>query len=324
MHKRDAAGGDGRHTAGVGGDPVLAWLLDGDVAVAYQATRDLLGRDDPALQARIATEGHGAALLAAQGPEGHWGRGFYQPKWTCSHYTLLELKNLGLHPTAPRPRQAVARILAEGTGPDGGLNPSGTVRASDVCINGMALGYAAYFGADTALLAGIVDFVLGQRMPDGGFNCRSNRSGARHSSVHSTTSVLEGVTEYLRRGHEHRARELETAAAGAVEFLLRHRLYRSERTGAPIHPELTRLHHPSRWYYDVLRGLDALRDAGVDRDPRMGDALDLLRRRRRPDGRWVVNRAYPGASHVPAPQAGRPDPWITLGALRVLARYDRT
>lgn len=220
MDERDTAGVDGRHTAGMSGDPVLAWLLDGDVAVAYQATRDLLGRDDPALQARIATEGHGASLLAAQGPEGHWGRGFYEPKWTCSHYTLLELKNLGLHPT-PRPRHAVARILAGGTGPDGGLNPSGTVRASDVCISGMALGCAACFGADTAL---------------------------------------------------------------------------------PTHPELTRLHHPSRWYCEVLRGMDALRDAGVGRDPRMGDALDLLRPRRRPDGRWVVNRAYPGATHVPAPR----------------------
>ena len=66
--------------------------------MAHLATRDLLGHEDASLQARIATEGIGAALLAARGQEGHWGRGFYQPKWTSSHYTLLQLSQIGLDP----------------------------------------------------------------------------------------------------------------------------------------------------------------------------------------------------------------------------------
>ncbi|WP_448808650.1 hypothetical protein [Agromyces bauzanensis] len=298
----------------------LEWLLAGDVAVAYQACRDLLGDDDAALRRRIAEEGDGAALLAARGASGHWGRGFYQPKWTSSHYTLLELKNLGLPPETEAARETGALILVE-KGRDGGLNPSRTIRQSDVCVNGMALNYLSYFGAPTGDLASIVDFILSQLMSDGGFNCRSNRSGATHSSVHTTVSVIEGITEYVRHGHGYRADELAAASATSVEFLLRHRLFRSERTGEPMDPEFERLHHPPRWHFDVLRGLDALRDAGVAPDPRMADALEILRRRRHDDGRWAASRVYPGATHLPPIRAGQPHPWVTLIALRVLGAY---
>ena len=191
---------------------------------------------------------------------------------------------------------------------------------SDVCVNGMALGYAAYFGATTAQLRSVAEVLLESRMADGGFNCRWRR-GATHGSVHSTICVLEGVTEYRRRGHDHCAEELAAAADGAVEFLLRHRLYRSESTGEVINPEFTRLHFPARWRYDILRCLDAFRDADVAPDPRMEDALDLLQKRRRPDGSRVLNAHYPGATHAVVEPAGRPSRWITLMALRVLARY---
>lgn len=302
---------------------VVDWLMDGEAAVRYQAQRDLRGLDRPDLQRRIAEEGDAAAVLAARGPDAHWGRGFYQPKWTCSHYTLLELRNLALPRDNPSARETVLRILSEEVGRDGGLNPSRSVGTSDVCINGMALNYSAYFAADPGRLKGVVDFILGQRMADGGFNCRLNRSGARHASLHSTVCVLEGATTYLRHGYTYRADELAHSIETSSEFLLRHRLFRSERTGQAIHPELTRLHHPTRWRFDILRGLDALAAADVALDPRMADALGILRDRQRPDGRWAAARSYPGQTHVPPAPAGEPSRWVTLVALRVLGRYER-
>lgn len=307
-------------------DGVVAWLLEQDVAVQFQTRRDLLGHsvaDVADVQERIGREGAGAVLLSYRGANGHWGRGFYQPKWTSSHYALLELKNMGLSRENPEACGTVAMILREEKGRDGGLNPSGTVTVSDACINGMALGYAAYFGASEAQLVSIVDFLLEQRMTDGGFNCRLNRSGARHSSMHTTICVMEGITEYEHSGHQYRLAELVGAHAACVEFLLRHRLFRSERSGQPISSEFTRLHHPPRWHFDVLRGLDALAHAGVPQDLRMQDALDVLIGRRRQDGRWAANRAYPGAAYVPSVPAGTPSPWITLIALRVLTTYTR-
>ena len=296
--------------------------MRGDVAVRFSAARDLLHRLDLRLQERIAREGDGAAaILAARGADGEWGRGFYQPKWTSSHYTLLELKGMGLSRNNGPARDAVALILRENIGRDGGLNPARTVEQSDACVNGMGLNYCAYFGADAGQLATIVDFLLDQRLPDGGFNCQLNRSGARHSSVHTSVSVIEGVTEYHRSGYEYRLEELLTARSAAIEFLLGHRLYRSRRTGRPMNAEFTRLHHPARWHFDILRGLDALADAATPYDRRMDDALTLLRDRCGDDGLWLANRPYPGATHVPPTRAGRPDRWVTLIATRVLNAY---
>lgn len=302
---------------------MLDWLLDGDVAVAYLTTRDLLGREDLQLQRRIPTEGIGAALLAARGPDGHWGRGFYQPKWTSSHYTLLQLREIGFPPLHPAARETVGLILATEKGQDGGVNPASRRDPSDACVSGMALNYASWFWAEPEDLRSVVDYLLRQRVADGGFNCRHHRAGdeVRHSSVHTTVCVIEGITTYLASRYAYRRDELEDARASSVEFLLRHRLFRSERTGAPIDPEFTRLHVPARWHFDILRGLDALAAARVPRDERMGDALAILRGRRCDDGRWVVNRAYPGATHVPNDPAGEPSRWVTLVAERVLLAY---
>ncbi|MFZ1412798.1 MAG: hypothetical protein WAS07_15215, partial [Micropruina sp.] len=195
-------------------DDVVTWLLEGDAAVRHQTYRDLLGEDHPELASVIATDGDAAALLAARTPDGHWGRGFYQPKWTSSHYTLVELRNLELPGTHPAAREAVHLILRE-KGPDGGVNPSPIIRHSDACINGIFLDYASWFGATDADLASVVDFLLAQAMPDGGFNCRRNRSGARIASVHTTLSVLEGLTSYLAAGATRRADEVRTARDAA-------------------------------------------------------------------------------------------------------------
>ena len=303
------------------GDDVLDWLLDGDVAVAHQTTRDLLHREDAALRARIPTEGTGAALLAARRADGHWGRGFYQPKWTSTHYTLLELRNLGLPRDHPAAVESVEMVLAEERGPDGGLDPSHRSAVSDACINGMGLDYASWFGASEERLAALVDLLLSRRVADGGFNCqhRPPSSPVSHSSLHSTVCVLEGFGTYLAAGHRHRREDVVAARRTAVEFVLRHRLFLSERTGEVIRPDFAVPHHPPRWHFDILRGLDCLRTTGVPADPRMDRALAALRARRRPDGRWTA-RAWPGRTHLP-PEPRGPSRWATLTALRVLEHY---
>ena len=75
---------------------IISWLLEGDVAIQYQVNKYLLDKDDAWLRNRIAKEGWGTQLLACRQPNGHWGKGFYQPKWTSTHYTLIDLKNLSI------------------------------------------------------------------------------------------------------------------------------------------------------------------------------------------------------------------------------------
>jgi hypothetical protein len=302
---------------------IIAWLLEGDAAIQYQTRRDLL-HEDPVglsnLKNRIAEAGWGRAFLERQQPDGHWGRAFYQPKWTSSHYTLLDLRNLCVSAT-PEIKKALELILATAIGPDGGVNPSKDIKQSDVCLNGMFLNYACYFGMEEEKLRSVVNFILSQQLPDGGFNCRLNRSGARHSSVHSTLSVLEGIREYIATDYAYRLDELKKMESEGQEFLLRHRLYKSDRTGAIIHPSFLKLVYPPRWRYDILRALDYFQSAGYLYDERLQDALDVLKAKRLPDGRWKTQAHHPGEVHFQMEQAGKPSRWNTLRCLRVLEFY---
>ena len=300
---------------------ILRWLEAGDVAIRYQVARDLLGRDDRALQSRIAREGWGARLLACRNRDGSWGLRFYQPKWTSTHYTLLDLKTLGLSPENPLARESVHEIVLREKKPDGGIGPARSIPISDVCVNGMFLNYASYFGEPEAGLRSIVDFILAQRMVDGGFNCLKNTTGARHSSLHSSLSVAEGILEYSRNGYRYRRSELNRAAESAREFMLMHRLFKSDHTGAIIDRGFLRLTFPPRWKYNILRALDHFRAAGCLFDERMGDAIAVLRAKRRSDGRWPAQAAHPGQVHFVMESAGQPSRWTTLIALRVLKAY---
>jgi hypothetical protein len=300
---------------------VVDWLLAGDVSIQYQVRRDLLGRDDRQLQARIAGEGWGAQLLACRNADGSWGRGFYQPKWTSSHYTLLDLRTLALPPDNRLARLSVEKVLAEERKADGGIGPGKSIGASDVCVNGMFLNYACYFGAEERALRRVVDFILGQLMGDGGFNCQSNRKGARHSSLHSTLSVLEGFLEYRANGYTYRGDEMEQAATSSRAFILQHRLFRSDRTGEVIQRDFLQFPFPPRWKYNVLRALDYFCAARAPWDPRMAEALEVVLSRRGSDGRWRLNAAHPGLVHFTLERPGQPSRWNTLLALRVLASY---
>jgi len=294
---------------------LIDWLLAGDVAIQFQVHRDLLDTDRPDLQARIATEGWGAQLLALRRPNGDWGREYYFPKWTNTHYTLCELRRLELPHNQPEVQESLRLALERHPAAGGGIAPWGS-DDSDTCVDGMFLHIAAWFRVPEDRLHSMVDSVLDDRMPDGGFNCRKRRSGAHHSSMHTTVSVLEGIQSWLDAGYAYRSDELAKAAVAARAFLLLHRLFKSDRTGKIIHPSFLKLSYPPRWRYDILRALDHFRAAGHD-DPRLADALEVLEGKRRKDGRWPVQAKHPGQTHFDMEKAGGPSRWNTLRALRV-------
>jgi hypothetical protein len=301
---------------------LIQWLLEGDAAIRYQVNKDLLEKENPALRDEIETSGWGKAFMEMRNPDGHWGSGFYNPKWISTHYTLLDLKNLGINPENRLIRETISMILKEEKGEDGGINPAGTIKVSDVCINGMALNYCCYFGAGEDSLKSIVDFILLWRMNDGGFNCQSNRIGAVHGSLHTTLSVAEGFCEYRRNGYRYRLDDVIAAEAAAREFMLMHRLYKSDRTGNIIRNSFTTLSYPCRWKYDILKALDYFRHANAACDSRMDDALGILKSKQRKDLTWPLQARHPGKVHFDMETPGKPSRWNTLRALRVLKTYD--
>jgi hypothetical protein len=303
----------------VAANAVHRWLLAGDPAVRWQVMRDLLGAAAGAVErerSRIARDGWGARLLARQEPRGTWAGGLYTPKWTSTTYTLLLLRDLGLPPSNEQVRRACPLLLDHGLRPDGGVN---FVRGAqgETCVSGMVLSILAYLRHEDERLETIADHLLEQQMSDGGWNCRYPRGGATHGSFHTTISVLEGLRLYeLHRGR--RLREVRAAQRRAREFLLVHRLFRSHRTGSVIKSEFKRFSFPPRWHYDVLRALDYFQSVNAPRDARLAEAVDVVRARRRSDGRWPLENRHRGRTYFELERVGAPSRWNTLRALRVL------
>ncbi len=302
---------------------IIDWLLAGDMSIQYQAYRDLFGLEKKHLQDRIATEGWGSKFLSMRHSNGHWGDRFYQPKWISTHYTLLDLRNLALPKNNEIVLETIESVLQNGKADDGGipLGPS-TLQHSDVCVNGMFLNYASYFNTHETKLHSIVDSILNERMPDGGFNCRTTRNGAKHSSLHSTLSVLEGFTEFQKAGYSYRKKEMSNAIKTAIEFILIHQLFISDRTGQIIDKNFLKLTYPCRWKYNILRAMDYFQYAGIEWDNRMTEALAYLNKKRNIDGKWNMQAAHAGQVHFIMEKAGKGSRWNTLRMLRAMKHFE--
>ncbi|NNJ89575.1 MAG: hypothetical protein HKP53_09245 [Eudoraea sp.] len=301
----------------------IKWLLEGDISIQYQVYRDLLGHDRKDLQDRITHEGWGKLFLSKRRSGGHWGDRFYQPKWTSTHYTLLDLRNLNLNPENSVVKKSIEMVLDTSMAKDGGicLGPSTSVH-SDVCVNGMFLNYASYFQTKEQSLHSVVDSILAEMMPDGGFNCRTTRSGARHSSLHTTLSVLEGLMEFKKAGYTYRKKDIQSAGESAEEFILLHQLFLSDRTGEIIRKDFLKIPYPCRWKYDILRALDYFQYSGRKWDDRMNPAIQVLLKKRNKNATWNVHAKHPGKEHFEMEKAGKPSRWNTLRVMRILEHFE--
>jgi hypothetical protein len=298
---------------------VMEWLLDSDPAIRWQVVRDLT--DAPrgviaAERARVAREGWGARLLALQGTDGQWGGGTLFPKMVATTPTLVLLRDMGLDPESDGARRAIALVRENSRWEHAG-QPffEGEV---EPCINGRAVLIGAYFGVD---VQGIVARLVTEQMADGGWNCEQER-GSTRGSFNSTICVLEGLLEYERVTGGRPA--VAAARLRGQEYLLERRLLLRLSTGEVIDEAWTHFSYPADWHYDVLRGLDYLRDAGVAPDTRVAEAIDLVEQRRGEDGRWSLENVHEGELHFAMDEGeGKPSRWNTLRALRVLRWYEQ-
>ena len=300
---------------------VIDWLLDSDPAIRWQVMRDLTHEPEDVYTAerrRIATEGWGAQLLALQEPDGRWAGRPWSQDWTDTFHVLELLRRFGLEPGSDEARRAIALVQANLTWRDPDFeSPWADNRffegEVEPCINGNTVATGSYFGVD---MTPLVERLLGEQLADGGWNCEVE-NGATVSSFGTTINVLEGLLAYERAvGGSDR---VAAARRRGEDYMLERRLFRRKSTGDVIDPTWLQFAFPTWYHYDVLRGLEYLRDAGVGPDERVAEAVEAVERARQPDGRWLRQRVHEGASHIETDDGtGTPSRWITLIASRVL------
>ena len=230
--------------------------------------------------------------------------------WTATAWSLTLLRLFGLDPGSAEAQKAV-KLVDDNAKWEYAGEPffEGEV---EPCINGVTVAIGSYFGVD---VSSIVERLLGEQMEDGGWNCEQE-SGSKRGSFHTTISVLEGMLEFGKRNGA--SAEVDAARVHGEEYLLQRRLLRRLSDGEVIDEGWKRFSFPNWWHYDVLRGLDYMRQTRQP-DHRMDEALALVEQHRGGDGRWLRQKVYPGAIHfdIDEPE-GEPSRWITLRALRVL------
>ncbi|MFC4943538.1 squalene cyclase [Pseudonocardia sp. GCM10023141] len=315
-------------------ESVTSWLQDSDPALRWQVERDLLGAPAEAWEAtraRVATEGFGARLLALHDPDGQWAGGAFFPApgrgpaapeeagqpWTATTWTLNALREWGVDASALR---GTAALLAANSRWEYDDLPywGGEV---DCCINAWTVANGLWLGAD---IAGIVDWFVEHRQPDGGWNCEWVE-GSTRSSFPSTLNSLTGLLAY----------DVATGGTDATlaarrsgeEYLLRRALLRRASTGELVGPWVSRFTYPFRASYNALVATDHFRRArlfdGRAPDPRMAEAIELVRAARQPDGTWLQGSRLPGQVWFEVDVAeGEPSKWLTLYGMRVLAWWD--
>ncbi|MGD1007138.1 MAG: prenyltransferase/squalene oxidase repeat-containing protein [Ignavibacteriaceae bacterium] len=302
---------------------LINWLLDGDVSIQYQVKRDLLNaskKELETLQGRIPLEGWCKKFLSKRDKKtGLWGGGVYSPKWISTHYTLLELKNLCV-PQSNKDYIEGSQILLDKLW----INSRGVARnrKQDICVCGMLLSICSYAKMQHSALNEIVNYIISHYMPDGGWNCRW-WGGTQKSSLHTTLTVLEFIHDLENNGYKYHIDELKNFKNKAHELLLKRNLYKSLSTGEVIKSQMLVMHYPCRWKYDILRCLDYFQSVDAPYDERMQDAINIIIKKQRKNGRWGISHKHAGLVHFDMEKSGTDSRWNTLRVLRVMKKYNR-
>ncbi len=204
---------------------IITWLLEGDVSVQCMTHKHILNSEKTItdqLQNRIPVEGFGARLLSCRSGNGHWGLHYYQPKWTSTHYTLLDLKNLYVPIYLESCRDMVERMFGECANPDGGMNLSKYVHPSDIAVDGMVLNYASYFSPDHPQNIELVKHLLQVQRTDGGFTWDYL---SEKGDPHTTICVLEGLYQFCISIPDNKITGIDEAKTRAFDFLLANKLF---------------------------------------------------------------------------------------------------
>ena len=338
---------------------VLNWLLEeNNPSIRYFTLIDLLDypeTNSKVRQTKILISGSKITrmILSKLQTAGFWEDrdSPYLPKYKASYWQIMILGYLGMYRSNPKVRKA-CNFIFKFQHPEGGFSTE-TAKTAKIaydyykkkkkslpsvgewtrryiyegqlsCLTGnitAALIRLGYY--DDPRVKKALNWLVQIQNLDGGWLCPYWRAHIRdtHSCFYGTIGPLEAFSVYPKRRWTKRMRD---SVHRAAEFVLMHRLYKADHHRFRIiNRHWLDFSFPWFYNYNILRGLDILGRLGYIGDSRLDDALRILLKKRKNDGRWFLDNTPSGRMHANIEKKGRPSKWITLTALRILKRRGR-
>ena len=316
---------------------VINWLLEEDQpSIRYLTLTELLGRSEKDSEVRSAREditklGWARDILEKQDHGGFWvrERNLYQPKYISTNWMLLILSDLGLTKKEPRIEKSCQLWMKRFSSKDGGFSVGSGSKQGHLCITGNTARALVKFGyEDHPRVRRAFQWFVKNQAKLGGWSCWSF-GGIPTGRNLDSWEPLSAFAVYPRQKW---TRSMKVAVERGAEFFLERELHKQGDRYEPWY----RFHYPHHYYYDLLVGLDFMTALGYCDDKRLEFAISLLKKKRRPDGRWNLdsinpdpespqgkwNREHPKQATTPfaLERVGESSKMITLNALKVLRR----
>jgi len=325
------------------GNP-LPWLLETESpGVRYLALRDLLDcpQDDPELRkARKAAHKTGpiAAILAEMDESGYWaapGPG-YNPKYRSTVWSIILLAQLGASVTEDkRITRACAYLLDHALTEGGHFSASGAPSGTVDCLQGNLCWALVELGCDDPRPASAFEWMARSVTGEGIAPASDRQAAVRYYAGKCGPIFACGANNKLpcawgadkvmlafnRWPVKRRTPLVKRAIKHGVEFLFRVDPASADYpTGYSDKPSGNwwKFGFPIFYVTDLLQNVEALVGLGYGADPRLANALTMIRDKQDVQGRWPLEYDYTGKTWVDFGPKKQPNKWVTLRAARVL------
>jgi hypothetical protein len=320
----------------------LEWLLEkSDPGVRYLALRDLAktaGKELADAREKAHTEGPIAAVLKEMKPESYWekpGAG-YNPKYTSSVWSLILLAQLGADTGMDqRIGKAAAYILDHSMTQYGIITANGIPSGMADCHMGNILYSLIDLGYADPRLDKAIEMMARLETGDGIAPMAEKKAEIRYysgkcgpifacgandkqSCAWGAVSVMQALSKYPK---EKRTPLINRAIKTGVDFFFStdpaKANYPSPYTGKPS-GNWWKFGFPVFYVQDILHLTESLVRLGFGKDPRLDNAIQLIRDKQDKEGCWALEYDYTGKTWVDFGLKKQPSKWVTLRALRVL------
>lgn len=301
---------------------IISWLLESDPSIRWQVMKDLQKKDASLYsieRERLIENGWGSILLKLQDQNGLWNGRYYDGKWISTTYALYLLKLFGLPEYHIQALIACDKLFKRSVYNQKEFRFSRDQKHQDLGVTGMIVSLCCYFGYHQEQIHNIVEFLVNQQQKDGGWLSDLSNTAQKYS-FETTLLILEGLLQYRIRYSTENKAGMDAESRGQ-EYLLQHHLYLEK--GKVIKEGWTSFSFPPYWFYDVLTAIDYFRASGMQTDPRLQPAINLIEQKRDKEGKWFLGRRHPGKTFFDIEKPSTPSRWNTLRAMRVLNYWEK-